>query len=160
METQREQRMQEERLKQREAELEQREYSVMQRELNIIMMGQQQQSATTAPNLTPTPKKRKGKFRKRLLKKEPSLSSSSIISGPLDFRHNISLTPSRTELSAAEASLANGKERCNFVTSPECLPVTNSLALLLTTNPAGRCRPAAAGVRRQSRPAPPPGHRT
>ena len=78
VETQREQKMHEERLKQREAELAERELTLLQRELNIMIVQQQQQPTTT----TPTPKKRKGKFRKRLLKKEPSSSSSSLISGP------------------------------------------------------------------------------
>jgi len=78
VETQREQKMHEERLKQREAELAERELTLLQRELNIMIVQQQQQPQTT----TPTPKKRKGKFRKRLLKKEPSTSSSSMISGP------------------------------------------------------------------------------
>ena len=133
VETQREQKMHEERLKQREAELAERELTLLQRELNIMIVQQQQQPQTT----TPTPKKRKGKFRKRLLKKEPSTSSSSMISGPsgksgvksdistdqnvahimllafiikffADFRHNISLTPSRTEMSKTEQSLAKG----------------------------------------------------
>jgi hypothetical protein len=90
VETQREQKMKEELLKQREAELEEREMTLLQRELNI-MIHQQQPQVTT-----PTPKKRKGKFRKRLLKKEPSTASNSMISGPSDFRHNISLTPSNT----------------------------------------------------------------
>merc|ERR1719206_1611842 len=102
VETQREQKMHEERLKQREAELAERELTLLQRELNIMIVQQQQQPQTT----TPTPKKRKGKFRKRLLKKKPSTSSSSMISGPSDFRHNISLTPSRTEMSKTEQSLA------------------------------------------------------
>ena len=78
VETQREQKMHEERLKQREAELAERELTLLQRELNIMIVQQQQQPQTT----TPTPKKRKGKFRKRLLKKEPSSSSSSMISAP------------------------------------------------------------------------------
>eukprot|EP00092_Neocalanus_flemingeri_P007352 GFUD01007939.1.p1 GENE.GFUD01007939.1~~GFUD01007939.1.p1 ORF type:complete len:1128 (-),score=188.67 GFUD01007939.1:37-3420(-) len=78
VETQREQKMHEERLKQREAELAERELTLLQRELNIMIVQQQQQPHTT----TPTPKKRKGKFRKRLLKKEPSSSSSSMISAP------------------------------------------------------------------------------
>jgi len=100
VETQREQKMKEELLKQREAELEEREMTLLQRELNI-MIHQQQPQVTT-----PTPKKRKGKFRKRLLKKEPSTASNSMISGPSDFRHNISLTPSRTEMSKAEQSIS------------------------------------------------------
>jgi len=89
VETQREQKMHEERLKQREAELAERELTLLQRELNIMIVQQQQQPQTT----TPTPKKRKGKFRKRLLKKEPSSSSSSMISAPSDFRHNITIQP-------------------------------------------------------------------
>merc|ERR1740128_101789 len=50
--------------------------TLLQRELNI-MIHQQQPQVTT-----PTPKKRKGKFKKRLLKKESSTSSNSMISGP------------------------------------------------------------------------------
>ena len=70
--------MHEEWLKQREAELAERELTLLQRELNIMIVQQQHQPHAT----TPTPKKRKGKFRKRLLKKEPSSSSSSMISAP------------------------------------------------------------------------------
>lgn len=99
--TEREQKMHEEWLKQREAELAERELTLLQRELNIMIVQQQHQPHAT----TPTPKKRKGKFRKRLLKKEPSSSSSSMISAPSDFRHNISLTPSRTELAKTDQSL-------------------------------------------------------
>jgi len=117
VETQREQKMHEERLKQREAELAEREHTLLQRELNIMIHN------TT----TPTPKKRKGKFRKRLLKKEPSSYSSSMISGPSDFRHNISLTPSRTEMSKTEQSLAKDF-RHNITIQPE-VEVAGSPAL-------------------------------
>jgi serine/threonine protein kinase len=77
VETQREQKMQEQRLKQREAELAEREFTLVQRELNIMLNQQQPHGPST-----PTPKKRKGKFKKRLLKKEPSSSNNSMISGP------------------------------------------------------------------------------
>merc|ERR1719215_2599518 len=65
-----------------------------------------QQQAQQPGVMTPTPKKRKN-FRKRLLKKESSTSTSNMISGPSDFRHNICLTPSRTEMSKTEIALAN-----------------------------------------------------
>ena len=74
---QREQRMAEERLKQREAELEQREIDLLQRELN--MMIQQHQGVASGSNVAPTPKKRKGHFKKSKLKLG---SSTSIISAP------------------------------------------------------------------------------
>ena len=74
VETQREQRLQEKRLQQREAELAERELTLLQRELHVMMAQQQPSQAI------PTPKKRKGKFKKNKLKKESS--SSSMISGP------------------------------------------------------------------------------
>merc|ERR1719348_1422630 len=96
--------LKDEALNQREEALKQKEITLMQFELTLLC----QQKAMEAGGdraTTPTPKKRKGKFRKRLLKKEPSGSgsSSSLISGPTDFRHNISLTPSRTDLSMPES---------------------------------------------------------
>ncbi|CAG9762478.1 unnamed protein product [Ceutorhynchus assimilis] len=74
------QRLHEEQLKQKEQELHVREMHILERELNF-MINQQQ--------TTPTPKKRKGKFkRSRLkLKKEPG----SIISSPSDFRHTLTV---------------------------------------------------------------------
>merc|ERR1712012_680334 len=54
---------------------------------------------------TPTPKKRKSHFKKKF--KDKKSSGSNIISGPSDVRHNICLTPSRTEMSKTELSLAN-----------------------------------------------------
>merc|ERR550532_1835322 len=91
---QREQKMIEERLKQREAELAEREIDLLQRELNVMILQQQ------GPN-APTPKKRKGNFKKSRLKllknKDVNQSSTSMISAPLDFRHNLSMTPSRNE---------------------------------------------------------------
>ena len=77
VETQREQKLHEQRLQRREAELAERELTLLQRELNV-MMAQQQPSMAR-----PTPNKRKGKFKKKmLLKKESSNSTSSMISGP------------------------------------------------------------------------------
>ena len=77
VETQREQRLQEKRLQQREAELAERELTLLQRELHVMMAQQQPSQAI------PTPKKRKGKFKKKmLLKKESSNSNSSMISAP------------------------------------------------------------------------------
>ena len=77
---QREQKMIEERLKQREAELAEREIDLLQRELNVMILQQQ------GPN-APTPKKRKGNFKKSRLKllknKDVNQSSTSMISAPL-----------------------------------------------------------------------------
>ncbi|XP_045624552.1 mitogen-activated protein kinase kinase kinase 11 isoform X3 [Procambarus clarkii] len=67
-----------EQLKKREQELHNREMDLLQREISIAI---QQQSAK------PTPKKRKGKFRKKLL------SRTHQISAPSDFRHNITVQP-------------------------------------------------------------------
>ena len=75
VETQRVQRLQEQRLQQREAELAERELTLLQRELHVMMAQQQPSQAI------PTPKKRKGKFKKKMLLKKES-SSSSMISGP------------------------------------------------------------------------------
>ena len=75
---QREQRIADERLKQREAELAEREIDLLQRELN--MMIQQQQKQVDSAHSAPTPKTRKGHFKKsrlKLLKKETSLGSGS-----------------------------------------------------------------------------------
>ena len=78
---QREQKMIEERLKQREAELAEREIDLLQRELNVMILQQQGPQA-------PTPKKRKGNFKKsrlKLLKNKADVnqSSTSMISAPL-----------------------------------------------------------------------------
>ena len=78
METQREQKIHEERLAAREAELYEREKMLLFKELEITMKQQQAQQPGV---MTPTPKKRKN-FRKRLLKKESSTSTSNMISGP------------------------------------------------------------------------------
>ena len=81
----------EERLRQREAELAEREIDLLQRELNMMI---QQQHHHHQVGVTPTPKKRKGNFTKsrlKLLKKDGSVSSSSIISAPSgEFTYNIS----------------------------------------------------------------------
>ncbi|KAL1510042.1 hypothetical protein ABEB36_004698 [Hypothenemus hampei] len=73
------QRLHEEQLKQKEQELRAREMHILERELNFFIIQQQ----------TPTPKKRKGKFKhSRLkLKREPG----SIISSPSDFRHTLTV---------------------------------------------------------------------
>ncbi|XP_030745564.1 mitogen-activated protein kinase kinase kinase 11-like isoform X3 [Sitophilus oryzae] len=73
------QRMHEELLRQKEQELHAREMDILKRELNFMIIQQ-----------TPTPKKRKGKFKKsglRLLKKE----AGPTISHPSDFRHTITV---------------------------------------------------------------------
>ncbi|XP_063884117.1 mitogen-activated protein kinase kinase kinase 10-like isoform X3 [Scylla paramamosain] len=66
-----------EQLKKREQELHNREMDLLQREISIAI----QQSSK------PTPKKRKGKFKKKLLTK------SHQISAPSDFRHHITVQP-------------------------------------------------------------------
>ncbi|XP_043481573.1 mitogen-activated protein kinase kinase kinase 11-like isoform X2 [Leptopilina heterotoma] len=74
------QRQHEENLRQREQELAEREIDLLEREL-IVMIIQQ---------TTPTPNKRRGKFKKsklKLNKKEPG----SNISAPSDFRHTITV---------------------------------------------------------------------
>lgn len=75
------QRMHEEQLRQKEQELHAREMHILERELNF-MINQQQ--------TTPTPNKRKGKFKRsrlKLLKKEPG----AVISNPSDFRHTLTV---------------------------------------------------------------------
>lgn len=78
--------MVEEKLKQREAELAEREIDLLQRELNVMILQQQ-----GPPQGVPTPKKRKGNFKKsrlKLLKNKSTdpagtLNSSALISAPL-----------------------------------------------------------------------------
>ena len=70
---QKEQRMAEERLKRREAQLAEREIDLLKRELNMMIV--QTNSGT------PTPKKRKGNFKKKLLKQKEE-KISSVISAP------------------------------------------------------------------------------
>ncbi|XP_035213319.1 mitogen-activated protein kinase kinase kinase 11-like isoform X2 [Stegodyphus dumicola] len=79
------QKIQEEFLRKREQELAEREIDLLERELNIMILQQQQGR--------PTPKKRKGKFKKSRLK---LLKSGGQISMPCDFRHNITVQPSPT----------------------------------------------------------------
>ncbi|XP_011333896.1 mitogen-activated protein kinase kinase kinase 11 isoform X2 [Ooceraea biroi] len=75
------QRQHEECLRQREQELAAREIDLLERELTVMIIQQQN---------TPTPNKRRGKFKKsrlKLNKKEPG----SNISAPSDFRHTITV---------------------------------------------------------------------
>ncbi|XP_018378278.1 PREDICTED: mitogen-activated protein kinase kinase kinase 11-like isoform X1 [Trachymyrmex cornetzi] len=75
------QRQHEENLRQREQELAAREIAILERELTVMIIQQQN---------TPTPNKRRGKFKKsrlKLNKKEPG----SNISAPSDFRHTITV---------------------------------------------------------------------
>ena len=65
--------MAEERLKRREAQLAEREIDLLKRELNMMIV--QTNSGT------PTPKKRKGNFKKKLLKQKEE-KISSVISAP------------------------------------------------------------------------------
>ncbi|XP_059482536.1 mitogen-activated protein kinase kinase kinase 10-like isoform X2 [Neocloeon triangulifer] len=76
------QRIFEQHLLEKEQELKAREFDLLQRELHMMMTAQQQS--------TPTPFKRKGKFKRsrlKQLKKEPGQS----ISFPSDFRHTITV---------------------------------------------------------------------
>lgn len=75
------QRQHEENLRQREQELAAREIDLLERELTVMIIQQQN---------TPTPNKRRGKFKRsrlKLNKKEPG----SNISAPSDFRHTITV---------------------------------------------------------------------
>ena len=67
-----------EHLKRREEELHYRELDLLQRELSIAIIQQQQAK--------PTPKKRKGKFRKKLLSSRSQISApSGIITEAFEF---------------------------------------------------------------------------
>ena len=70
---QKEQRLAEERLRRREAQLAEREIDLLKRELNMMIVQTQ--------GGTPTPKKRKGNFKKKLLKQKEE-KNSSVISAP------------------------------------------------------------------------------
>ncbi|GAB6024882.1 hypothetical protein CHUAL_009994 [Chamberlinius hualienensis] len=102
----------EEQLKKREQELAEREIDLLERELNIMILQQQQGR--------PTPKKRKGKFKKSRLKLLKG--GGQRISMPLDFRHNITVqqTPSVLEL----------KSMRNIPASPETPPASPSIPRL------------------------------
>ncbi|XP_002731591.2 mitogen-activated protein kinase kinase kinase 9-like [Saccoglossus kowalevskii] len=78
------QKLQEECLKKREQELAEREIDLLERELNIMILQQQQDK--------PTPKKRKGKFKKGRLKLKKE--GGKRISMPSDFQHKITVRPS------------------------------------------------------------------
>ncbi|XP_076061041.1 mitogen-activated protein kinase kinase kinase 10-like isoform X2 [Oratosquilla oratoria] len=78
---QKHQKQMEEHLKKREEELNNREMDLLKRELSLMFNEQSSK---------PTPKKRKGKFRKKLLNKEKGTHQ---ISAPSDFRHNITVQP-------------------------------------------------------------------
>lgn len=75
------QKIQEEFLRKREQELAEREIDLLERELNIMILQQQQGR--------PTPKKRKGKFKKSRLK---LLKSGGQISMPCGKMHQLSCT--------------------------------------------------------------------
>lgn len=79
------QKIHEELLKKREQELAEREIDLLGRELNVIIL---QQDISK-----PTPKKRKGKFKKMRLKME---SGGKTISEPSNFRHNITVQQEQT----------------------------------------------------------------
>ena len=77
---QKEQRIAEERLRRREAQLAEREIDLLKRELNMMIIQTQ--------GGTPTPKKRKGNFKKKLLKQKEE-KNSSVISAPSGIYHHI-----------------------------------------------------------------------
>uniref|UniRef100_A0A6A7FUF5 mitogen-activated protein kinase kinase kinase n=3 Tax=Hirondellea gigas TaxID=1518452 RepID=A0A6A7FUF5_9CRUS len=87
-----EQKQQEESLKRREEQLKCREIELLQREMSIIIL-QQQQVSVEEQGKRPTPKKRKGKFRRKLLAVRSKPPQGTHISPPSDFRHNVCLQP-------------------------------------------------------------------
>uniref|UniRef100_A0A0C9RE30 mitogen-activated protein kinase kinase kinase n=1 Tax=Fopius arisanus TaxID=64838 RepID=A0A0C9RE30_9HYME len=107
------QRQQEENLRQREEELAAREIDLLEREITVMMI--QQQS-------TPTPNKRRGKFKKsrlKLNKKEPG----SNISAPSDFRHTITVQHTALERKNRNPS------RPNSPPGSPCIPRLRAIAL-------------------------------
>ncbi|KAK2158893.1 hypothetical protein LSH36_162g07003 [Paralvinella palmiformis] len=77
-----EQKIQEEFLRRREQELAEREIELVERELNIMILQQTMEK--------PVPRKRKGKFNRKRLKMLKAGGGKNI-SGPQDFRHNITV---------------------------------------------------------------------
>ncbi|XP_028982096.1 mitogen-activated protein kinase kinase kinase 10 isoform X1 [Diachasma alloeum] len=107
------QRQQEENLRQREEELAAREIDLLEREITVMMI--QQQS-------TPTPNKRRGKFKKsrlKLNKKEPG----SNISAPSDFRHTITVQHTALDRKNRNPS------RPNSPPGSPCIPRLRAIAL-------------------------------
>lgn len=105
------QKIHEEFLRKREKELAEREIDLLQRELNVIFLQQQEGK--------PTPKKRKGKFKKSRLK---LLKCGGLISMPSDFRHNITVQSS--------PAIWPEVKGLRMATSPESPPASPNLPRL------------------------------
>ncbi|XP_077996541.1 mitogen-activated protein kinase kinase kinase 9-like [Glandiceps talaboti] len=111
------QKYQEEFLKRREQELAEREIDLLERELNIMILQQEQEK--------PTPKKRKGKFKKSRLKLKKD--GAKRISMPSDFQHKITVRPSPTP-ERRSVRLPNTPE------SPPASPLPRLRAIALPPN--------------------------
>ncbi|XP_067124061.1 mitogen-activated protein kinase kinase kinase 11-like isoform X2 [Centruroides vittatus] len=105
------QKIHEEFLRKREKELAEREIDLLQRELNVIFLQQQEGK--------PTPKKRKGKFKKSRLK---LIKGAQLISMPSDFRHNITVQSS--------PAIWPEVKGLRMATSPESPPASPNLPRL------------------------------
>ncbi|XP_017881667.1 mitogen-activated protein kinase kinase kinase 11-like isoform X5 [Ceratina calcarata] len=108
------QRQHEENLRQREQELAAREIDLLERELTVMIIQQQN---------TPTPNKRRGKFKKsrlKLNKKEPG----SNISAPSDFRHTITVKDT-----ALERGKVRNPSRPNSPPGSPSIPRLRAIAL-------------------------------
>ncbi|XP_070578982.1 mitogen-activated protein kinase kinase kinase 9-like isoform X2 [Ptychodera flava] len=111
------QKYQEEFLRKREQELAEREIDLLERELNIMILQQQEEK--------PTPKKRKGKFKKSRLKLKKD--GAKRISMPSDFQHKITVRPSPTP-ERRSMRLPNTPE------SPPASPIPRLRAIALLPN--------------------------
>lgn len=101
-----EQRLAEERLRQREAELKEREMNLLQRELHMMIQEQQQQQQQLQQQQqVPTPKKRMGKFRSSKLKLLMNKGSSSSGTG----------VGQEQQISAPSGTNAGKETYCNIV---------------------------------------------
>ncbi|XP_014474376.1 PREDICTED: mitogen-activated protein kinase kinase kinase MLK4-like isoform X1 [Dinoponera quadriceps] len=108
------QRQHEENLRQREQELAAREIDLLERELTVMIIQQQN---------TPTPNKRRGKFKKsrlKLNKKEPG----SNISAPSDFRHTITV-----QHTASDRGKVRNPSRPNSPPASPSIPRLRAIAL-------------------------------
>ncbi|XP_011504937.1 PREDICTED: mitogen-activated protein kinase kinase kinase 10 isoform X2 [Ceratosolen solmsi marchali] len=108
------QRQHEENLRQREQELAAREIDLLERELTVMIIQQQN---------TPTPNKRRGKFKKsrlKLNKKEPG----SKISAPSDFRHTITV-----QHTAPDRVKSRNPSRSNSPPGSPSIPRLRAIAL-------------------------------
>ncbi|XP_011869843.1 PREDICTED: mitogen-activated protein kinase kinase kinase 11-like [Vollenhovia emeryi] len=109
------QKQNEELLKQREQELAAREIAILERELTVMIIQQQN---------TPTPNKRRGKFKKsrlKLNKKEPG----SNISAPSDFRHTITVQ----DTALADRGKVRNPSRPNSPPGSPSIPRLRAIAL-------------------------------